>query len=90
MKLIASFGILIDYDHIFNEKAHWYHKRTWIQEPFGFVLIGLPLAVIINLVNKIFFILVIIPFWGHIFLDYLCVHEACLLAPFSQIKKKKV
>ena len=83
------FGILIDYDHIFNKKAHWYHKRTWIQEPFVFVLIGLTLAAILSLVKKIFFILVIVPFLGHIFLDYLCVHEACPLAPFSKIKKKE-
>lgn len=49
----------------------------------------MPLAVILSLVNKIFFILVIVPFLGHIFLDYLCVHEACPLAPFSKIKKKE-
>jgi len=83
------FGILIDYDHKFNKKAPWYHKRTWIQEPFGFLIIGLPLSFILGKIDKIFFILVLIPYASHIFLDYLCIFETYPLAPFLKIKKKE-
>lgn len=83
------FAVLIDYDHKFGKKKPWYHQRTWVQEPFGFILIGLPLALILSLINKIFFVLVIIPYLSHIFLDYLCVFETFPLAPFSKIKKKE-
>ena len=83
------FGVLIDYDHKLKKKAPWYRRRTWIQEPFGFILIGLPLSFILGMINKIFSILVLIPYAGHIFLDYLCVFETYPLSPFSKIKKKE-
>lgn len=83
------FSVLIDYDHKLNKKAPWYHKRTWVQEPFGFVIIGLPLALILSAINKNFFILVSISYVSHIFLDYLCIYETCPLAPFSNIKKRE-
>ena len=83
------FGVLIDLDHKFNRRAPWYHKRTWIQEPLGFVLVGLPLALVLSLINKNFFILVLVPYFSQTLLDYLCVYEAYPLAPFSKIKKKE-
>lgn len=84
------FAVLIDYDHKFHEeKKSWYNQRTWVQEPFGFILIELPLALILSLINKIFFVLVIIPSLTHIFLDYLCIFGTSPLAPFSKVKKKE-
>ncbi len=83
------FGVLIDYDYKFNRKAPWYHKRTWIQEPLGFILVGLPLAFILSLFNKNFFILVLAPYFSHVLLDYLCIFGTYPLAPFSKIKKKE-
>ncbi len=83
------FGILIDYDHKFNKKAPWYHRRTWIQEPFGLIIIGLLLSFILGMIDKIFFILVLIPYASHIFLDYLCVFETYPFALFLKIKKKE-
>jgi len=83
------FGVLIDCDHTLNKKSPWYHKRTWIQEPFGLVTIGLPLSFILGVIDKIFFILVLVPYATHVLLDYLCVFETFPLAPFSKIKKRE-
>ncbi|MGC8993666.1 MAG: hypothetical protein ACP5JK_02780, partial [Candidatus Aenigmatarchaeota archaeon] len=52
-------------------------------------LIALPLAILFSIINKLFFLLLLIPYTTHIFLDYLCVFEAKPLAPFSKIKKKE-
>ncbi len=83
------FGTMMDIDHALNKKAPWYHKKMWIQEPLSLVLIGLPIAVVLSFVDKMFFVLVLVPYASHIFLDYLCVSEAHPLAPFSKIKKKE-
>lgn len=83
------FTVLIDYDHKFLRKKAWYNQRTWIQEPFGFIFIGIPLAFLLSLINRIYFVLVITPYLSHIFLDYLCVFEAHPLAPFSKLKKSE-
>ena len=87
------FACSIDYDHhpwILKKlklTKPWYHTRTWIQEVGGFILLGLPIAFLLRSLNSVFFILVIIPYLSHIFLDYLCIYEAYPLAPFSEIKK---
>jgi len=83
------FGVLIDYDHALNKKAPWYHKRTWIQEPLGLLFIGVPIALLLGLIDEVFRVLVLAPYASHILLDYLCVFEACPLAPLSDIKKKE-
>lgn len=83
------FGVLIDYDHKFNEKAQWHHRRTWIQEPLGLIIIGLPLSFIFGMIDKLFFVLILVPYASHILLDYLCIFETSPLAPFSRIKKKE-
>jgi len=83
------FGVLIDFDHVLNKKAPWYHKRTWVQEPLGLIIIGLPLAYALSLINRDFLILTLVPYSSHILLDYLCVFEACPLAPFSGLKKRE-
>jgi len=83
------FSTLIDYDHLLNKKAPWYRKRTWLQEPTGLVMVGLPLSFLLARINKIFFILILVPYAGHIFLDYLCIFEAYPLSPFLKIKKRE-
>jgi hypothetical protein len=67
----------------------WHCRRTWREEPFGFTFIGLPLAFILSFLNKIFWILILVPYGSHIFLDYLCIFEVYPLAPFSKLKKKE-
>ncbi len=84
-----TFGVLLDLDHKFNKKAPWYHRRTWIQEPLGFIFIGLPLARLLSLIDKSFFILVSIPYLSHILLDYICIFETYPLAPFLKVRKKE-
>jgi membrane-bound metal-dependent hydrolase YbcI (DUF457 family) len=82
------FGVLIDLDHAFGDKP-WHLRRTWLQELGGFLVLGLPLALVLSRVNGEFFILVSVPYISHILLDYLCVFEARPLAPFSGVKKKE-
>lgn len=83
------FGVLLDIDHLFNRSSQWYHKRTWVQEPVGFVLIGIPLAFAISMLDRIFLSLVLIPYASHIVLDYLCIFETYPFAPFSKVKKRE-
>ena len=84
------FAVLIDLDHFYKKiKRPREARRTWVQEPFGLILLGFPLAFLLNLLNKSFLWLTLIPYSSHIFLDYLCVFEAFPLAPFSKIKKPK-
>jgi hypothetical protein len=83
------FANLIDIDHFLNKKAPWYHKRTWIQEPFGVIFIGLPLAILLSFFNKIYFILVIVPYISHLILDYLCTYRTYPLSPFSNWEKEE-
>ena len=81
---------LLDFFHNYKkEKRPWYHRRTWIEEPFGFIFVGLPLAFTLSFINKIFLILILVPYASHIILDYLCIFETFPLAPFSRIKKKE-
>jgi len=82
------FAAMLDLDHLISltllKKPFWHH-RTWIQEPFGFLFIAIPIATILALLFKsYYFFLVIIPYASHIFLDYLTIHEVSPLAPFSK------
>jgi hypothetical protein len=81
--------LLIDLDHKLNKKAPWYAKRTWIQEPLAIFIIALPLATLFSVIDKFFFVLILLLYVAHILLDYLCIFEAQPLAPFFKIKKKE-
>jgi len=83
------FSNFLDLDHKLNKKAPWYKRRTWVQEPFGVILIGLPLAFLLSSINRNFFALVLIPYSSHVFLDYLCIFETSPLAPFWRVRKKE-
>ncbi|MBI2655493.1 CDP-archaeol synthase [Candidatus Woesearchaeota archaeon] len=83
----AIFGMLLDLDHI----AKWLftkekrYLRTWVQEPFGFVIIGIPVAIALSILfEPYYFMLVLVPYLSHIILDYLTVNEVSPLAPFSK------
>ena len=81
---------LLNFFHDYKkEKRPWYHRRTWIEEPLGFIFIGLSLAFALGFIDKIFLILILVPYASHIILDYLCIFETSPLAPFSKIKKKE-
>lgn len=64
--------------------------HTWLQEPFGLILIGVPIAIALSLINKNFFPLVIVAMGSHIFLDYLCIFPARPLEPFSNKEYKRL
>lgn len=83
------FGVLVDLDHMLNKDAPWYLKRTWIQEPTGLLLVGLPLALLLGMIDKSFIPLVLVPYGSHILLDYLCIFEARPLAPFLDVRKRE-
>ncbi len=83
------FGVLIDLDHVFNKKAPWYMKRTWIQEPTGLIFLGLPLGLILRTFDPTFFWLVMAPYATHIVLDYLCIFPAKPFAPFFDYTKRE-
>ena len=81
------FGVLIDADEgigaLLKKPPH--HHRTWVQEPFGILLIGLPIGIILSvLFNPLYIFLTLIPFTTHVILDYLTFHEVTPLAPFSK------
>lgn len=84
------FGTLLDAElgvgkFILKKPAH--HLRSWIQEPFGILFIGLPLAWGLSTIREEYFWLVLIPYASHVVLDYLTIHEVCPLAPFSRKTK---
>ena len=65
------------------KKPKKYH-RTWIEEPFSLIIIGIPLGLILSTIKPEYFFLVIIPYTLHIIQDYLTIHEVSPLAPFSK------
>ena len=81
------FGLLIDLEHVIK----WFYGkdraylRTWVQEPFGFLIIGIPIATILSVFfEPYYFWLVTVPFASHILLDYLTVNEVSPFDPFSK------
>jgi membrane-bound metal-dependent hydrolase YbcI (DUF457 family) len=56
----------------------------------GLILLGVPIALIVSAINKDFFLLTILAYSSHIFLDYLCVFPARPLEPFSNKEYKKL
>lgn len=80
------FGVLIDLDQLIGKllKKPVHHRSTWIEEPFGLLFIGIPVGLLLSLVDKSYFFLVTIPYLSHIILDYLTTHHQSPLAPFSK------
>jgi hypothetical protein len=83
------FGALLDIDQIpsFFAKKKTNFRRTWMQEPFGLVVLGIPLDIMAHYILGTPFFMVIIPYVSHLFLDYISLHE---VAPYSPFKKKIV
>ena len=55
-----------------------------IKEPFGFIAIGVPSAVLLSRIKPYYFTLVLLPYALHILLDYLTIHEVSPSGPFSK------
>lgn len=80
------FAVFIDLDIIVGWKLGKpkHHGRTWVQEPFGVLLLGVPLGLLAQYFLTHGFLLVIIPYASHVFLDYISIHEVSPFAPFSK------
>lgn len=95
------FGTLIDIDELVSarrkksnhrfgiklfKKVDKGDLRSWVQEPFGLLIIGVPIGLFLAFFFKpIYFFFVIIPYALHIILDYMTIHEIISpLAPFSK------
>ncbi len=80
------FAVLIDLDILVGRRLGKprHHSRTWVQEPFGVLILAVPIGLIAQQFIAHGFILVIIPYASHIILDYLSHHEVSPLAPFKK------
>lgn len=86
-----AFGLFLDFDfltrrYLFKTKGK--DLRTFIQEPFGFIFIAIPLGIILSYFNSIYFWLTTLPFAAHIVLDYVTIHKVFPFSPFSNKKVK--
>lgn len=79
------FGTLVDIDMLVKRKLKIedLYVRSWVQEPAGLFLVGLPIAFLMAEINPLYFQMVLIPYALHMFLDYITVHEVYPRAPFS-------
>ncbi|MFX1298816.1 MAG: hypothetical protein ACFFD2_28655 [Promethearchaeota archaeon] len=86
--LFILLSTFMDLDHVINLLLHKpkYHLRSFIQEPFAILLIGIPLGFTLFWIfgDIIYFWLVILIYSIHISLDYLCIFETYPLDPFSR------
>ncbi len=79
------FGSCIDLNQKVGKKLGRpsHHLRTFVEEPFGVLLIGLPAALLLALIKIEYFVLVIVPYAMHVLLDYITIHRVSPMAPFS-------
>src|SRR3989338_3625541 len=79
------FGALIDINKLLGRwmRKPLHHQRTWIEEPFGVLLVGVPAGLALSLIKSEYFWMTLLPYAVHVLQDYLAVHEVSLLARFS-------
>lgn len=84
--IIIVFSNLVDLDHIVTKylgKSE-YHLRTFVQEPIGMIIIGVPSAILLGiLIAPEYFWLVLALCGTHLALDYVCVFETYPLDPIT-------
>lgn len=87
--LIYSNGLDLDHLYKFNSRPK-NHLRTFIQEPFGFLILGIPSAIILAyFLGYIYFWVVFCLYGIHIIADYCCIFETYPLDPFNREIVKK-
>lgn len=85
------FALFVDFDILLKLllKDHSKERRTWVQEPLGFIFLAVPLGLILSYIYAShYFFLVTIPYASHILLDYSTTHHVFPFAPFSKKKIK--
>lgn len=83
------FGVVLDLNQIVGAmiKKPINHRRTWVEEPFGIIILGLPLGFLLYFIEPNYLPITIISYACHIGLDYLTIHE---VSPFSPFFDKKI
>ncbi|MHA1298659.1 MAG: hypothetical protein ACTSO9_04350 [Candidatus Helarchaeota archaeon] len=90
--IILIFSNALDLDHLYRFRTRpKNHLRTFIQEPFALLIIGVPAGVISGyFLGFEYFWTVLALFSAHIVGDYLCIFETWPLDPFNtKIVKKE-
>lgn len=91
--LFLFLSTFMDIDHIINLilKRPKDHLRSFVQEPFGILLIGIPVGLVLYMLigDILYFWLCLSLYFAHLSLDYACVFEAYPLDPFSKKIVKK-
>jgi len=82
------FGVMVDSD-VFWRMGVMKDKspitRTWLQEPFGLIVVGGSIAAILQYVyGSPFALLVLVPYASHVILDYIATHDVRPFDPFSK------
>lgn len=79
------FGVLLDLNQVVGKylKKPANHRRTWVEEPFGFIFIGIPIGLILSTIKTDYLFMTLIPYGLHIIQDYLTIHEVSPFAPIS-------
>jgi hypothetical protein len=79
------FGTLIDLDHFIGKAMGKPDEltRTWIEEPFGILLLGLPIGLALATIDDAYLWMTLLPYSVHVLLDYITYHKVAPLAPFS-------
>lgn len=79
------FGVALDLNQLIGRhlRKPLNHLRTWIEEPAGLLLIGIPMGLALSTIKRDYFFMTVIPYATHIIQDYLTIHDVSPLAPFS-------
>lgn len=84
----VMFGVMVDIDVFWRmgiKKDKSPITRTWLQEPFGVLVVGGSLAVLLQTIwGAPYALLVLIPYSSHVFLDYIATHAVRPFDPFSK------
>ncbi|MHA1377017.1 MAG: hypothetical protein ACTSRG_01420 [Candidatus Helarchaeota archaeon] len=82
--LVFSNGLDLDHLYKFNSRPK-NHLRTFVQEPFGFLIIGVPSAILLGCVLGPIYVWTVLSLYSnHIIADYLCIFDAYPLDPFNK------
>ncbi len=85
--LFIFLSSFMDLDHIVTHllKKSKYHLRSFVQEPFGILFLGVPVGLLLFWLfgDFIYFWLCFLLFNVHVALDYVCVFETYPLDPFT-------
>ncbi|MDY6778874.1 MAG: hypothetical protein SVU32_09485 [Candidatus Nanohaloarchaea archaeon] len=82
------FSVFLDMDMLIAKVIYrpYDRLRTWIQEPAGFFIIGVPVGLVLSTLQQYYLYLTLVPYALHIVLDYMSTYTVSPLAPFDPYK----